>query len=282
MNTPTRPVRWNTTGSREVHTVARPRWRQLRQGLLLVVLGQIMLYACVGIAAAFLGPWSDDVVSYLRVAREDVPIYGWGLGGGGALLGYLLLLLGQWRCLVYAPQGNAAKELQYAALTGALTVPLVFALARYLGGKEAFAALADLDFFCLGAIMPILSLVTSVLYLLLLSAFARAVRCCLRDEKATRRAGYFFWFVGFLVGGTVGVVLQVRYNGGGTELVLALVLGWLLGLLWHLVLIVGTARGVARALKKQNSREVPTTRASSERQAGQVTLQTAASFRESF
>ncbi len=277
MNT---PIKWNTCGSREINVVARPRWREIRHGLWFAVLGNLLLLGGGLLGLLFLlGMLDEPLLSRLGLAPEDAEFV-WLLPAGLAVLGYVLVLVGQWRCLFHAPQSSSAKEMQFACLLCFLFAPVCFVAAHFLGGKATYAALrsgpealVSLDVLQAGVLLQLTGLLLLLLSVLLFSGFARAVVRCLRDERGVRVAGLYFWFVAFLLGGTIGLLVEARHSAR-PEVVPALALGWLFCLLWHTLLLRGTRRRLGRVLKTQNSRLLPTRPPAQAN--GQIPLQAAA------
>jgi hypothetical protein len=254
MRTMDGPVKWNTSASKQVPTLAHPKWRQVRQGLILALAGQ-PLTLVFGLAGLYLVAVPDGpLAARLNLPLEDASLVGWILVGGG-LFGYLLLLAGVWRCLLFAPQSHGAKDLQFACLLCTLIVPVCFGLSLYFGSKPVYAAvqsgpgdLLRLELLRPGPLLHLAGLGCGLMGVLLFSAFARAVSRCLNDADATRTVTWYFWFVAFLMGATVGLILQAKRTtpygmlpGLGTA--------WLLCLFWHALLIYGTVRRVGRTLR---------------------------------
>ncbi len=270
------PIKWNASASRQFATVARPRWRQVRQGLILAAVGEALFLGLGLLGLSLLGRLNEPAASLLVVEPEDVDALAWLLVSLGALLGYGLVLVGQFHCLRYAPQGHGAKDLQFACLLCSLLPPACFAVAHYLGGQATYAALgrsfgglARLDLLATGTLLQFAGVLTGLLSVLLFTGFARAVVRCLDDSDSGRAGGLYFWFVAFLLGGSVGVFLEARRTFRQEALPL-LALAWLLCLLWHTHVLHHASRRVARALRKQNSRLLPAGPV-----AGQVVLQVA-------
>jgi hypothetical protein len=247
-------IKWNTSASRQVTTLARPKWNAIRQGLALALVGQPLAlmfgFAGLALASAPGGEFADR----LDFTPDDADLIGKALIGGG-LLGCLLFLAGQLRCLGSAPQGHGAKDLLYACLLCTLAVPACFAGAHFLGGDVTFTAIdrvpANLLELSLQGGGPVLQLAGLVLILgsmLLLCAFVRAVLRCLNDAVGVRAVTCYFWFVAFLLGGTAGVAMQAR-GVVPPGVYVALGLAWLLGLLGQGLLICFASRRIGRFLR---------------------------------
>jgi hypothetical protein len=247
-------IKWNASPSRQITTLDHPRWRQLRQGLILALVGQPFALL-LGLAGLYLVTASDGpLTSRLDATPEDVSILGWMLVGGG-LFGYVLQVAGAWRCLFFAPQGHGAKDFQFACLLCVLAAPVCFAAAHYLGGEAVYAALQQgpdrllrPDMLRAGPLLFLAGVACVLAGILLSSAFAGALSRCLNDVNAARTATAYFWFAAFLLGATVGLILQAgRTRSAGV--LPGLGAAWLLCLLLHAMLIHGTARRVGRFLR---------------------------------
>jgi hypothetical protein len=269
------PIKWNASASRQFTTVARPRWGQVRLGLLLAVVGEVLFLGLGLLGLALLRPLNEPAAALFVVEPEDIDALGWLLVSVGALLGCGLVLVGQFHCLRYAPQSHGAKDSQYACLFCSLLAPACFTAAHFLGGKATYAALrrsfgglASLDLLGTGILLQFAGALMALLSVLLFTSFARAVVRCVCDE-GSRVGGLYFWFVAFLFGGTVGLFLEARRTFRQGLLPL-LALAWLLCLVWHTHVLHHASRRIARALRKQKSRVLPTGPV-----AGQVVLQVA-------
>src|SRR6266567_2449608 len=111
-----------------------------------------------------------------------------------------------------APQSHAAKEFAFACLCCTLVVPGCFGLAYCLGGGESKVLQAA------GGSLALLSV-------LLFSGFLWSVALGHKDEDVARGVGRFAWFVGFLVGGTVGLFLNAS-STSPVALWASVALGW--------------------------------------------------------
>jgi len=113
MNTPSKenkPAKWAPSASREVRT-ARPKWAQIRKGLDLAIIGHACFAVLLALGGAIVATQGGQIAQRADVTLEEATQLGWGVLALGVLVGYALVLLSQWRCLLHAPQANAAKDL---------------------------------------------------------------------------------------------------------------------------------------------------------------------------
>jgi hypothetical protein len=239
------PIKWNSSSSREMARVARPKWEEVRQGLLLAVAGHFCLLLFGAPAAYLFGPHGVDTVLEMGLSSEDAVDLGWLAVGLAGLLGYGLVVAGQWRCLIYAPQGYGAKELLFAGILCSLTAPVALASA-YLLRKADVAVMRGVG------MLPLTVALLVVLSALLFTGFAEAVTRSVRETRRARGALWFYWAVGFLVGGTVGVhLIPALYFRDDVRLPLGLC--WVICLLWHTLLIYQASRCVSQAMRQSRS-----------------------------
>src|SRR3954469_24440912 len=107
-------LHWNASGSKVLDLHTQARWRAIGRGLALVLGGYVVL--CTLALAGIILAWQTTHGGPPARARQqlvqegqDVPVV---LGLRGAVvLGYLLVLVGQWVCLRQAPHSHGAKEL---------------------------------------------------------------------------------------------------------------------------------------------------------------------------
>jgi hypothetical protein len=280
-------VTWNASNSRQVTAATRTKWGDVRLGLNLAVIGDLVFLGLGLLGLMLVGPAGASTAARLGLdTSEDVVTLGWLVVCAGALPGYGLLVLGRWRCLVSAPQGHGAKDFQFACLLCSLLAPACFAAAHFLGGKATYLALerglgglTSLNPLSKGVLLQYVGLLVGLLGVVLFGAFAGALTRCLRGPSDPPRGSLSLWLIGFLVGGTVGVFLQPhRVLRDNTLSVLAVI--WLICLLWQTLLIRGTSRYIARVLRQRESRvATPTIPVEKSVEAGQVSLRSAAYLR---
>src|SRR5262245_52786160 len=109
-----------------------------------------------------------------------------------------------------------------------------------------FLASLDVEVLIAVGLLQVTTVVLALLGALLFTAAAQAITRSLRN-KPSRDAVPFYWTVGFMGGGTIGVYLLSRlYFLPETRV--ALVICWALCLLWHAVLIHRAAWYVGQAI----------------------------------
>src|SRR5262245_43668366 len=277
------PVKWNASGSRQVSAVARPRWREVRQGLVLALLGfgLVLLSALAGLS--LVGRRGEAVVPSLGIDPDDAIPFALTVAGAGALVGHGVVLLGQWRCLVYAPQGCGAKELQFACLLSSLDAPACLAGGHFLSGRQVYALLAKgllglqpLDLVQGGGVPFVAAALLGLVSLLLFAAFTRAVARHLDDGDSVPCVRAYFWYVAFLLGGTGGLLAEAQRS---TRLNVWPVLAgaWLLCVGFQAALLYRAARRISRALARERSGARPALLAQG-REPGRASLQAASYF----
>lgn len=279
-------IKWNSSPSRLVTALARPKWKEVRQGLLLAMLGNVLALAAAPAGLSLVLGQGGPLAARLGLPPDEATLLGWVLAVGGAGLGYALVLAGQWRCLLNAPQGFGAKDLLFTCLLCTVVVPACLVGAHFVGGSATYEALgagpgglATLDLLGSGPLLQMAGLVLGLGTVLLFSGFARAVSRCINNADSTRSITCYFWFVAFLLGATVGLLAQGKrttLNG----VVPGLALAWYLWLVWHVLLLHGAVRGIGRVLRGERpGGYVP--EAVKAPEPGQVVLQAAAYLKRS-
>jgi hypothetical protein len=210
------------------------------------------------------GPHGLLLLMRLGVSPQDAAVFGTALAVLGVVLGYALVMVGQLRCFAAAPRDHGARRIQLASVLCFLAAPLCLAGAALCqDGASSYAALSrgpgavlDLDFMSVGVVLQVAGAALIVLGLVLFGGFALAVGQCLRDPSTVRAVTRFYCCVGFLLGGTVGLIIEARRTSCPEALV-ALPLGWLVCLLWHTLLIRTLSRRVVRGPQTSEPQAAP-------------------------
>src|SRR5262249_24290563 len=142
-----------------------------------------------------------------------------------ALLSYGLVLLGQWRCLMYAPERQGARELMYVCLNLVVVASLMNVGGAVLDGDRMYAALRQgtacferLDWHGAGTLLQLGSGVVGLLASLIFSQFLRTVASCFDDRSRVRSVDFNLAFLGLLLGASCGTFLYVQRLASMTEM----------------------------------------------------------------
>jgi hypothetical protein len=242
---------------------AKSGWQEISKGLALVVRGYCVLIAggplaflCIALACgggpALLHP------STTQENRDDLLLLGLLMVGLTALLSYGLVLLGQWRCLMYAPERQGARELMYVCLNLVIIASLMNVAGAVLDGARTYAVLRQgaagverLNWHGAGPFLQLGSGVVGLLASLIFSQFLRTVASCFDDRARVRSVDFNLAFLGLLLGGSCGTFLYVRQLASKTEILPWLAAGWLLCFGWHLCLVNRVRQSVRNALQEK-------------------------------
>jgi hypothetical protein len=131
---------YNTEGNRGLET----GWSDVCSGLKKMLVGNILQLVC-----AFIGLWLllglADVNRMLRSvngkADWNLIVFYAGVAtvGLGLFFSYIMVIMGQWRCLA-APERKLAKALMFASMLCILAAPVLNFLAGWTGGMDAAMA----------------------------------------------------------------------------------------------------------------------------------------------
>lgn len=235
-------------------------WKGVSAGLRLVTVGYVFLVggAILGGLLLRLG-WDDGplvrMTSYsIREDRDLFLLMGLLALGATALFSYVLVLAGQWRCLMYAPQRQHSKELMYICVNLVLLglilngAGIYLDAGSYLALREGFDSMTKLDLGRPGLLLQLGSLVVGLVGSLVFSQFLRGVAHCFQDQACVRSVDLNLGFVGLLLGGSAGVVFCVSRLSLRSEILPWLIGGWLLCFIWHLYLVYSAYRCVEDGL----------------------------------
>lgn len=246
-------------------------WRAVSRGLRLVVLGYVVLIGGTALGLALLRLGLADGPLVRNAAGEDrglLLLLALGALGLTALCSYGLVLVGQWRCLMYSPQAQHAKELMYVCFTCVLLASLLNGFGAYLDDGRTYAALRAgpdeldrLDLWGAGNLLQLGSAALGLFGAWVFSGFLRAVAGCLQDRAQARRVDVSLLLMGLLLGGSVGALFLVQRLSFRAQSVPWLVGGWLLCFALHLNAVHGVSRclqaGLRRGLSRTMVRIVP-------------------------
>ena len=238
-------------------------WQDISKGLTLVVQGYLVLVigGVLGAGLVWLAVRRGRPLPGLEFARgagDGLLLLGVVTLGLTALLSYGLVLGGLWRCLMYAPQRQSAKELMYVCITAILMASLLNVAGVWADGDRAYAALqhgwddrAQLELHSPGVLLQLGSAGLGLFGSLVFSQFLRNAAGCFNDRARMRSVDLNLALVGLLLGGSVGTVFFVHRVA--LQLLPWLAGGWLLCLAWHLLLVRGVRRCVEEGFRTQPS-----------------------------
>jgi hypothetical protein len=237
-----------------------PGWQEIGTGLKLVARGYsvLLLGSIVGLFALWLA-LSERAPLGLSINQEDrdafllLAVVTFGLTG---VCSYGLVLAGQWRCLNYAPPRHSVKELMYICINCLLFGSALNVVGIYLEGGRTYTALRqgwsgldEFDPWTAGNLMQLSSVLLGIVGALVFNQVLRNVADCLQARRRARAVDFNLWFMGLLIGGSLGVHLFVHRLSLRSEALPWLVGGWLLCFAWHLWLVLSVRRCVEDGLQ---------------------------------
>ncbi len=172
-----------------------------------------------------------------------------------AVCSYGLVLSGQWRCLMYAPQRHNAKELMYVCFHCLIVGSFLNGIGAWLDGGKTYAALQqgwaglqELDGWSVGYLMQVGSVLLGVAGSLVFSRFLRNVAECFNDRRRARAVDFNLWFTAVMIGVSLGAYFFVRGLTLKGDALPWLVSAWLVCFAWHLWLVLRVCRCVSDGL----------------------------------
>jgi hypothetical protein len=251
---------WSCGGSAPQTSSVTSRLRTLQRAIQIVLAGYLVTLL-VAAPAACLWLASQEGVPFLRQAglagNEDAEIAGLLLAFGGAVLGHLLVLVGQWLCLFHSPQSRGAKDLAYVCVLLVCCVAPVNAAALLVGeagdlpwlGRLIHHPLAGTtwDKVPTGTLLQVVGVLLLLGNILVFTQYLRALLLRAHQEKRVRRIEAFYFFVCLVVGISFGAGTAPEAVRSSALVLQGVVLAWLLVLGGHAWLILG-ACGCAGAI----------------------------------
>ena len=259
-------------------------WQEVGSGLLRIVMGYSLsvLSVIVGVGLILLViPLHDEDETLLVLKRTQVDLIvlaGLGVMGLAGMVSYAWIMMGNWRCLMHAPERNHAKWLMFASMTCIVMGPALGGVSGTLGGGSRIESL-DRDekaapvtkaksrsarvpskSFVTGAeehltvqdTSGILNLASGALGLLsgvLFLLFLRAVAGCFGDEARVRLVEIYLMFLLLSAGFTFFLLISQPKLAANSDFLLALAVGWLLEFVFFLVVILKVRGSIIRGLE---------------------------------
>jgi hypothetical protein len=251
---------FNDRGESPLQIKLEPGWQETSRGLALVAWGYAVLVggSALGAALVWLALDGGGLLGRFGAARKDqdgLLLLGVGAVALTAALSYALVLAGQWRCLLYAPERQSAKEVMYLCINAVLVASVLNVLGAWVDGGRTYAALqggwdevARLDCGGAGVLLEAVSAGLGLFASLLFSLFLRSVASCFADRARVLSVDVNLGLVGLLLGGSAGAALYAPPRALHAGLLAWLAGGWLLCFAWHLALVRSLRRSVDAAL----------------------------------
>jgi hypothetical protein len=235
-------------------------WQEVSRGLKQVMQGYFLLLAA-GVLGSYLVWWAttDSAFALRTTARAKevqnllalgvLALAVFGLGGSA------LILSGQWRCLMHAPQRQNIKELMLLSLNCVLLASLLGVAGAYVAGPQTYALLqqgssawAEFGLFSLGSLLVLGSACLGLLGAAFFAQFLRNVASCFDDRRLIRLVDANVGFLGLLVGGSVGLICM-RGMAWMPSLWPWVGAGWLACFVWQAWLFARTSRCIEASLR---------------------------------
>jgi hypothetical protein len=241
-------------------------WLGLHKGLGLVMWGCAMLVTggTLGLILLWQAGSQDPLLPWLEPYRSILLLIGVLTLALTGLLSYGLILIGQWRCLMNAPQQPNTREFLHVCLYSILLALILNVMGVCLDGSRTYAALqrggVDLATFDAGSTGNLLQAGAAGLGLfssLLFSQFLRNVARCFNARNQMGRVDTNLAFVALLLGGSIGTLFWSYRAAFRPEVLPWLLGGWLACVVWHLVLVSGVRGCVAEGLSGCLEVELP-------------------------
>jgi hypothetical protein len=244
-------------------------WLDVQSGFGKILQGYAVLLGGLGFCSFLV---VASVVNLIKVgAGGKLPLgslwlfyFGIGLPTVIIPLGYGLVAIGKWRCLMNAPERFHCRWLMFACMACLLMGPAINLTASFTGlqtppelkrGPEGFK---QMKFTALGGAMQIASGVIGFGSLVLFVLFLRAVARCFRDQLRVWLANLYLIFLGGLVASSVYVGFHITQYINKPVILASLGGGWVLVFLGYLFLIMAMRSCIARGLASMRSPLDPT------------------------
>ncbi len=233
-------------------------WQDVQRGLGKILQGYAVLFGgaifCFGMIALAVLKMTQGHVG--KVTLEVLWLFYLGLGLSMVIfpVGYGLLALGHWRCLMHAPERFHSKWLMFACMTCLLMGPALNVTActtgfqrapEIKGGPDGFK---KMKFTNLGLGMQISSLVISYASLVFFTLFLRSVARCFEDWGRVRLVNLYIVYLVLLAGATVFVVFLNSHLLREPPMLISLAGAWFLVFPAYLFLILSARNCISRGL----------------------------------
>jgi hypothetical protein len=238
-------------------------WLDVQSGLMKILQGYAVLIFGLGFCALLI---VASVVQIIQMPRVKIPLsalwlfyFGIGLPMVIAPLGYGLIAIGKWRCLMNAPERFHCRWLMFGCMACLLMGPAINITSSVTGlqtapelkrGPEGFR---QMKFTQLGAGLQIASGIIAFGSLILFVLFLRGCAKCFENRARIWLTNLYLAFLVALIGASVYVGFRIDHYFNKPLVLIGLGAGWLLVFLGYLVLILIIRSGIACGLQSVRS-----------------------------
>jgi hypothetical protein len=238
-------------------------WREVSSGLGRILLGNFIVIGgtalCVGLVVYAIFNMAGGK------AQDQVPKLGyvWAFYIGFSalslvwLFGYGMIVTGQWRCLMNAPERRGAKWLMFACMTGLLMGPALNVAAGATGldkgpdYRRGPAGFVRVKFSPTARKMQTASGVLGFSSYIFFILFLRAVARCFEDRARLAHVTFYLLVSSVLIAATLYVAMADPKLLTNPQVLLGLGVGWVVAFIWYLCLV-----GVMRSCIAQGMSQV--------------------------
>ena len=222
-------------------------WNNVAQGLTRILMGYviIVLGALVGVGMITLavanlkGANKSSLLAFEAICWVGVSVVIL-----TSVVGYGMIIRGQWSCLKNTPDRHGAKWLMFACMTCLLMGPTLNTAFSYGGVKRmpdfhrGPRHLKMVEFDSATIHLQVASGAVSLASGLLFLGFLRAVARCFGDVRRMARVNLYLLATGLLLGGTVYLAFGARDTFMLPGVLLFLGVGWVVSFFWYLYLLL--------------------------------------------
>jgi hypothetical protein len=235
-------------------------WLDVKSGLAKILQGYAVLIGGLSFCAFLV---AASTVQLIKAGDGKLPLgalwfFYLGLGLTTLLgpLGYGMIAMGKFRCLMNAPERFHCRWLMFACMACLLMGPALNVTASFTGlskapelkrGPEGFR---NVEFTKLGGAMQAVSGVIGLGSLVLFVLFLRAVARCFEDELQVALANLYLGITAFVAAGTLSLGFGAWHVLIKPPVLIGLATIWFLLFLGYLYLIMTTRGCIARGLAK--------------------------------
>jgi hypothetical protein len=237
-------------------------WPEVGKGLTRILMGYVVAFlgTAAGVGVFVLAIYGHEAGLYAKGNKNTMELIttaGLLVIGVSSLASFSLVLAGKWRCLMNAPERNAARWLIFACMLCMVIGPFMNILTS-LGSDGAnnykqfqhYKEGVHLKFDSVGGVLQLLGTILSIVSTMLFVLFLRAITCCFRSRFLTSIIHLYLLFSALLIGVSAQMLFAMPQTLTRPEVILGLLAGWLAWTAGYVFLVFSTriciASGSAR------------------------------------